>query len=128
MDGAMIFSSTQSCRAANPAPTSEGHMAKNKDTAFLGHPTGLGWLSASEFWERFSYYGMQTLLVLYMTHWLFTPGHVEHVWGFGAMRSALEALYGRHLTPFQLASNINGLYSGLVYVTPLAGGFLADRV
>ena len=54
-------------------------MAKSRDTAFLGHPSGLGWLSGSEFWERFSYYGMQTLLVLYMTHYLLLPGHVEHV-------------------------------------------------
>ena len=33
------------------------------DRAFLGHPAGLGWLAACELWERFSYYGMQTLLV-----------------------------------------------------------------
>ena len=99
-----------------------------RDTAFIGHPVGLGWLSASEFWERFAYYGMQTLLVLYMTHWLFTPGHVEHVWGFPALRGFLEWLYGKQLSPLALASSINGLYAGLVYVTPLAGGFLADRV
>ena len=55
------------------------------DTAFVGHPRGLGWLSFTEFWERFSYYGMQALLVLYMTHQLLQPGHVEHVLGFGAV-------------------------------------------
>jgi POT family proton-dependent oligopeptide transporter len=113
---------------AAAADTNTRDLPSRRDTGFIGHPVGLGWLSASEFWERFSYYGMQTLLVLYLTYWLFTPGHVEHVWGFSVLRSALNGLYGRHLTAFQLASNINGLYSGLVYVTPLAGGYLADRV
>lgn len=102
-------------------------MAKNSDTIFLGHPSGLGWLSAAEFWERFSYYGMQALLVLYMTHSILLPGHVEHVQGFGPFRRAIEAVYGP-LSPQALASAIFGLYAGLVYLTPLAGGLLADRV
>jgi POT family proton-dependent oligopeptide transporter len=106
--------------------TSNSTQAK-AGTPFLGHPIGLAWLAASEFWERFAYYGMQTLLVLYMTHSLFTPGHIEHVWGFPTFRRVLEGMYG-HLSPLALASNINGLYAGLVYVTPLGGGFLADRV
>jgi POT family proton-dependent oligopeptide transporter len=100
---------------------------KNRDTAFLGHPSGLGWLAGSEFWERFSYYGMQALLVLYMTHYLLLPGHVEKVWGFVPFAHALEALYGT-LTPAAMASIIFGWYAGLVYVTPLAGGLLADRL
>src|SRR5256885_1988650 len=62
------------------------------------------------------------------THWLLQPGHVEHVWGFAALRSFLEWLYRQPLSPLALASNINGLYAGLVYLTPLGGGFLADRV
>jgi POT family proton-dependent oligopeptide transporter len=102
-------------------------MAKSSDTIFLGHPSGLGWLSAAEFWERFSYYGMQALLVLYMTHSILLPGHVEHVQGFGPFRRAIEAVYGP-LSPQALASAIFGLYAGLVYLTPLAGGLLADRV
>jgi POT family proton-dependent oligopeptide transporter len=97
------------------------------DHAFFGHPRGLGWLSYAEFWERFSYYGMQALLVLYMTHRLLQPGHVEHVVGFTAFRSVLEAAYGP-LSTQSLASVIFGLYAGLVYVTPIAGGLLADRV
>jgi len=100
---------------------------KNRDTAFLGHPSGLGWLAGSEFWERFSYYGMQALLVLYMTHYLLLPGHVEKIWGFVPFSHALQALYGA-LTPAAMASIIFGWYAGLVYVTPLAGGFLADRL
>jgi len=106
---------------------SQREVAIRNDTRFIGHPVGLGWLSASEFWERFFYYGMQTLLVLYMTHWLFTPGHIEHVWGFPVFQRVLEGIYGP-LSPLALASNINGLYAGLVYVTPLGGGLLADRV
>jgi proton-dependent oligopeptide transporter, POT family len=101
--------------------------ARNSDTVFLGHPAGLGWLSAAEFWERFSYYGMQALLVLYMTHSVLLPGHVEHVVGFGPFRRTIEAVYGP-LSPLALASAIFGLYAGLVYLTPLAGGLLADRV
>ena len=97
------------------------------DTAFFGHPRGLAWLSFSEVWERFSYYGMQALLVLYMTHYLLQPGHIEHVAGFGPFRAAIESLYGP-LTPAALASAIFGLYAGFVYLTPIAGGLLADRV
>ena len=101
--------------------------AIRRDRAFLGHPIGLGWLSASEFWERFSYYGMQALLVLYMTHTLLHSGHVENVLGFAPFRRALEWLYGP-MTPQALASNIFGLYAGLVYLTPIGGGLLADRL
>jgi POT family proton-dependent oligopeptide transporter len=101
--------------------------ASRKDTAFLGHPAGLGWLAATEFWERFSYYGMLTLLVLYMTHQLLQPGHVDHVIGFGLFRRAIEYFSGP-LSPLALASRIYGLYSGTVYLVPIFGGFLADRV
>ncbi|MDE2133344.1 MAG: oligopeptide:H+ symporter [Alphaproteobacteria bacterium] len=97
------------------------------DTVFLGHPRGLGWLSASEFWERFSYYGMQTLLVLYLVHYLLQPGCIEQVWGFDAFRRLILWVYGTQ-SQMALASNTAQLYAGLVYVTPLAGGFLADRV
>ena len=94
---------------------------------FFGHPAGLGWLSGSEFWERFSYYGMQALLVLYMTHSLLQPAHVGHVLGFEPFRSFLQSIYGP-LSPDALASVIFGLYAGLVYVTPILGGLLADRL
>lgn len=102
-------------------------IATKRDTAFLGHPAGLGWLSFSEFWERFSYYGMQALLVLYMTHTLLHSGHVEHVLGFEPFRAAIESVYGK-LSPQALASAIFGLYGFFVYITPIAGGFLADRL
>ncbi len=112
----------------NAGPALEQFEKKSKsDTVFLGHPAGLGWLSASEFWERFSYYGMQTLLVLYLTHYLLLPGHIEQVWGFDAFRRLIGWVYGTQ-SQMALASNTAQLYAGLVYVTPLAGGFLADRV
>jgi POT family proton-dependent oligopeptide transporter len=105
----------------------DGHIpADPADRAFLGHPKGLGYLAVAEGFERFSYYGMQALLVLYMTKQLLLPGHVEHVAGFGPFKAALESVYGP-LSPLALASNIFGLYAGLVYLTPLAGGFIADR-
>lgn len=66
-----------------------------------GHPKGLYLLFFVEMWERFSYYGMRALIVLYMIQTL--------------------AYSSQH------AGNIYGLYTGLVYLTPLIGGYLADR-
>lgn len=97
------------------------------DRAFLGHPRGLGYIGFTEAWERFSYYGMQTLLVLYMTKQLLLPGHVERIIGFPAFRALLERAYGETLTTVALSSAIFGLYTGLVYLTPILGGFIADR-
>ena len=97
------------------------------DRAFFGHPRGLGWLSFTEVWERFSYYGMQTLLVLYMTHQLLLPGHVEHIVGFAVFRHIVESVTGP-LSPQALGSQIFGLYAGLVWFTPIFGGILADRL
>src|SRR6476661_5067669 len=66
-----------------------------------GHPAGLYVLFATEFWERFSYYGMRAIFVLFMTD--------------------------KHLFEKDYASNIYGSYTGLVYLTPLLGGYVADR-
>jgi POT family proton-dependent oligopeptide transporter len=66
-----------------------------------GHPKGLYVLFATEFWERFSYYGMRAIFVLFMTNKLL-----------------FDKAY---------ASNIYGSYTGLVYLTPLIGGYVADR-
>jgi POT family proton-dependent oligopeptide transporter len=99
----------------------------HSDKAFLGHPTGLGWLAFSEFWERFSYYGMTALLVLYMTHSLLTPGHMQHILGFGPFQTFVAFIYGP-ATGQALASHIYGFYTAFVYLTPIAGGLLADRL
>jgi POT family proton-dependent oligopeptide transporter len=67
----------------------------------LGHPKGLFILFFAEMWERFSYYGMRALLIFYLTkHWLYSDGR---------------------------ASLIYGAYTSLVYITPVLGGWLADR-
>ena len=99
------------------------------DRAFLGHPRGLGYISFAEAWERFSYYGMQTLLVLYMTQQLLLPGHVEHIAGMGWFRRLMEGFYngGDAMSVVALSSAIFGLYTGLVYLTPIIGGVIADR-
>ena len=52
---------------------------------FFGHPRGLTFLFTTEMWERFSYYGMRALLVLYMVKYLLLPGH-HNVIGLGAVR------------------------------------------
>ncbi|MCB1601045.1 MAG: hypothetical protein KDI66_13610, partial [Xanthomonadales bacterium] len=91
-----------------------------------GHPKGLYYLAFTEAWERFSYYGMTALLVLYMVNELLLPGHVENIVGFAGFRAAVESLFGP-LSTQALASQIFGLYAGFVYLTPLFGGWIADR-
>jgi POT family proton-dependent oligopeptide transporter len=101
--------------------------ARIESQDFLGHPKGLAFLFATEMWERFSYYGMRALLVLYMVKYLLLPGHVETLLGYGALKALLERVSGPlEVQPF--ASHIYGLYTGLVYLTPIFGGLLADRV
>jgi POT family proton-dependent oligopeptide transporter len=70
-----------------------------------GHPKGLYVLFATEFWERFSYYGMRAIFVLFMT----------------------KMLFGTDQAGKDIASNIYGSYTGLAYLTPLIGGYVADR-
>ena len=97
------------------------------DRWFFGHPKGLAFLAFTEAWERFSYYGMQTLLVLYMVKQLLLPGHIEHIAGFRWFRATIENVYHGPLTTVALASAIFGLYTGIVYLTPIVGGLIADR-
>ncbi|MGH6785193.1 MAG: peptide MFS transporter [Novosphingobium sp.] len=78
-----------------------GLIASRKSEEFATHPRGLFVLFYAEMWERFSYYGMRALLVLYLTkHWLFGDSK---------------------------ANLIYGAYGALVYITPVLGGILADR-
>ncbi len=97
------------------------------DNSFFGHPRGLAYLAFTEAWERFSYYGMAALLVLYMVNQLLLPGHVEHIAGFAAFRAGIEGVFGTMSTQ-ALASQIFGLYSGFVYFTPVLGGWIGDRI
>jgi proton-dependent oligopeptide transporter, POT family len=106
--------------------TGEATISRAGDASFLGHPKGLFYLAFTEAWERFSYYGMTALVVLYMVNQLLLPGHVEQIAGFAGFRAAVESLVGP-LSTQALASQIFGLYSGFVYFTPLLGGMIADR-
>jgi POT family proton-dependent oligopeptide transporter len=93
------------------------------EPSFFGHPRGLWYLAFTEAWERFSYYGMQALLVLYMVKYLLLPGRIEHVAAFETFRKLYGGLEGQ-----ALASAIFGTYTASVYLTPIFGGFLADRL
>jgi POT family proton-dependent oligopeptide transporter len=93
------------------------------DRAFLGHPKGLGYLGFTEGCERFSYYSMQTLLVLYMVNYLLVPGRMENVVGL----DWLNAHVYPGLSGQPLASAIFGTYTALVYLTPILGGIIADK-
>ena len=76
-------------------------VAIQKQPEFAGHPKGLYMLFFAEMWERFSYYGMRALLIFYLTqHWLFNDSK---------------------------SNLIYGAYTSLVYITPVLGGYLADR-
>jgi proton-dependent oligopeptide transporter, POT family len=76
-------------------------IAVGRKPQFLGHPKGLYMLFFAEMWERFSYYGMRAILIFYLTqHWLFSDSK---------------------------SSLIYGAYTALVYITPVLGGYLADR-
>jgi POT family proton-dependent oligopeptide transporter len=78
-----------------------GLISSRKSEEVVGHPRGLFVLFYAEMWERFSYYGMRALLILYLTKfWLFSDGK---------------------------ANLIYGAYTSLVYITPVLGGWLADR-
>jgi len=95
---------------------------------WLGHPRGLFVLFLTEMWERFSYYGMRSLLVLYMVNHLFVrPDVGRAVLGFDRVKGSLEGLFGP-LTTQAMSSQVYGLYTGFVYFAPFFGGMLADRL
>ena len=102
------------------------HGPYRPSTDLFGHPRGLTFLFATEMWERFSYYGMRALLVLYMTKYLLLPGHADVI-GMTTLRNTLEGMFGPlGVQPF--ASHIYGLYTAFVYLTPVFGGLIADRL
>ncbi|HEV2199774.1 MAG TPA: peptide MFS transporter [Bryobacteraceae bacterium] len=114
----------------NPTETaSSAYDTIRTQKTIFGHPAGLFVLSSTEMWERFNYYGMRSLLILYLTDFLikgFRSGTVS-ILGFATLQRGIEAVFGpMNIQP--LASQIYGIYTALVYLTPLFGGMLADRV
>ena len=104
-----------------------GRAFHSDDHSFFGHPKGLGFLAGTELWERFSYYGMKALLMLYMVKYLLLPEREGQVVGLAQYRSVLEGTFGP-MTDLALAAQTFGLYSGLILLTPLIGAWLGDRV
>ena len=100
---------------------------KSSEKEIFGHPAGLFVLFFTEMWERFSFYGMRALLVLYMTQYLLVdPTKAASVFGYNQLEAGIIAVFGQQ-TVQQMSSQIYGLYTGLVYFTPFFGGLLADR-
>ena len=114
----------ESARSADHPAQSNGIATGGE---LFGHPKGLAFLFTTEMWERFSYYGMRALLVLYMTKYVLVPGHAGSVIGLSGLKSALETVFGP-LDVQPLSSLIYGFYTALVYLTPIFGGLLADQV
>jgi len=107
--------------------TAEAVFVKPAGKDVLGHPRGLGYLVFCEAFERFSYYGMQALLVLYLTQYLLLPGAVENIAGYVPFHGLLQRIYGDLATPIATGAAITGLYSAGVYLTPILGGYIADQ-
>jgi POT family proton-dependent oligopeptide transporter len=90
------------------------------------HPLALYFLFFTEMWERFSYYGMRALLVYYMMKHILLPEWKDQVLGHAAIMGGLQKVFGTMDLDAQ-SSQIYGLYTAFVYLTPLLGGMIADR-
>src|SRR3984885_4134149 len=103
--------------------------APRKEPQLFGHPRGLTYLFTTEMAERFSYYGMRAILVLYLTNYLLLHPQSDHVIGFHAIKSLMEYVFnGGHTLDVQpFSSLIYGNYTAFVYLTPFFGGLIADR-
>lgn len=122
------MSTTETGVVSGAGVSSVGTVNLKSQKTLFGHPMGLYVLFFTEMWERFSYYGMRALLVLYMTEYLIKKTEAGgYVFGFAPLRSGLEAVFGP-MTIQPLSSQIYGLYTAFVYLTPFFGGILADRV
>ena len=90
---------------ASPSDHAASLNAARADTSFFGHPRGLATLFFTEMWERFSYYGMRAILIFYLT--------------------ATIAKGGLGFTDSK-AGSVYGLYTGMVYLMCLGGGWIAS--
>ena len=100
--------------------------AVRTEAAPVSHPKGLYYLSFTEMWERFSFYGMSALLTLYMVQELLLPQNAAQVIGLAPMRALFE--FRGPMSDLAFAAIIYGWYAGLVYFTPIVGGWVADRL
>ncbi|HLJ17903.1 MAG TPA: peptide MFS transporter [Bryobacteraceae bacterium] len=91
----------------NPVSNAARMVNGGEDRRFFGHPRGLATLFMTEMWERFSFYGMRALLILFMTAAVEQGGL-----GFSVAKSGI----------------IYGLYTAMVYLVSLPGGWIADRI
>jgi POT family proton-dependent oligopeptide transporter len=101
------FSSPAAAQAAGGIHPVAAEISAASSTGFFGHPWGLSTLFFTEFWERFSYYGMRALLILFMT---------------------ATAAQGGLGFPTEKAGAIYGLYTAFVYLVALPGGWIADQL
>ncbi|HTW34090.1 MAG TPA: peptide MFS transporter [Rhizomicrobium sp.] len=101
--------------------------AAPKEPTLFGHPRGLTFLFTTEMWERFSYYGMRAILIYTLVNHILK--HPNAVLGYSVLKRALELAFnaGHPLAMQPLSSNIYGTYTAFVYLTPVVGGFIADR-
>jgi proton-dependent oligopeptide transporter, POT family len=102
----MMMHSPASSQSAPSLPLDAGVQSSTEARGFFGHPRGLSTLFFTEMWERFSFYGMKALLILFMT-----ASAAKGGLGFDTVK----------------ASAIYGLYTAAVYLTALPGGWIADR-
>ena len=99
------------------------HTRSEATAGFMSrHPMGLTVLYLTEVWERFSFYGLKALLVLYLNSGVLAPERFQAVWG----SSLVVRIFGFHdgdaASVQALSSAINEVYAGCCYLTPLAGG------
>ncbi|MBE7212047.1 MAG: MFS transporter, partial [Gluconacetobacter diazotrophicus] len=92
----------------------------------LGHPRGLLVLFGTEGFLSFGYYGMQSILVLFLSAALLRPGHAEHVLGLRALEQLLGLPAAAGIEARAVA--LSGLVGAFAYATPLLGGVVADRL
>lgn len=100
-------------------------MIDDRSQPLTTHPKGLYYLAFTEMWERFSFYGMSALLSLYMVKDLL-PEHSSEVIGLETLRGLFE--FRGPMTDVAFTAIIYGWYAGLVYFTPILGGWVADRL
>ena len=99
---------------------------KPSDTIW-GHPRGMIYIVFTEAWERFSFYGMQALLVLYLATYLLVDERYQNVLGMVTLINITEAVFG-DLKLQALATQLFGLYVGFIYLAPIVGGWIGDRL